>query len=466
MNRSVTAALALWIFGSAPVVLAATGERTAGDAEARVERAALGLYIHGMTAAIAEQEVGRDGIPALLRFLEDPAFPRRDNVVAFLAYLGGPESTAALVRLLERRTPPDASIEDRRALLLVPHALGHIAARGDKTALDALLAMTADPARRAAARAGLAIARGTAPPPLDPAATESAVVTPAYTPDPARQTHTHGLTFVNHVNTTSPMTAARLDSVLHESSLRVATGDFDGDVPCCTVVQRSGSGGTFGTPGDGLDTVNDAATINAVLAQNGGRVKIVNVINYCGGAGTNIIGCSYAPGNGMVVVRLSSLPFEAVLWPHEYGHNLGLQHSTDARAIMNARDNGANNGLAPAECAAFHSPAPSALAIISATGTCTDDGDALADPIDNCPFVANQDQADLNNNGIGDACETGAPIGDIDLSGRVDGFDLSRLGRAFGAAAGNPRYDLAADINRDGKIDGDDLALLAANFGK
>ena len=48
----------------------------------------------------------------------------------------------------------------------------------------------------------------------------------------------------------------------------------------------------------------------------------------------------------------------------------------------------------------------------------------------------------------------------------VDGFDLSRLGRAFGAAVGDPRYAAAADLDRDGQIDGADLALLAAQFGK
>ena len=36
------------------------------------------------------------------------------------------------------------------------------------------------------------------------------------------------------------------------------------------------------------------------------------------------------------------------------------------------------------------------------------DGDGIADPFDNCPDVANPEQADANTDGIGDAC-TGAP---------------------------------------------------------
>jgi hypothetical protein len=418
--------------------------------------------------------------------------------------------------MLDRKPSPDASAEDARSLLLVPHALGRIAARGDRGALDALLSITAQHAAaespgipadlREAAILGLALAgqpearerliaiaaSRIVPDPRHPelasraraallqssasrsdsggqaAAAEAAAA--AYTPDPSQQSHAHGLTFANHVSVTSPMTDSRLDGVLSEATRRAATGDSDGDsivdVPCCVLVSRAGSAGTFGSPGDGLDAINDFPTLSTVLNQPAGRVKVVNVINYCGSSGTNIIGCSYTPGSSMVLVRLSNIAFEAVLWVHEYGHNLGLQHSTDNRAIMYASDNGANNRLVLAECSVFHTPSPQASAILSVTGACTDDGDSLADPIDNCPLVANQNQSDLDGDGIGDACETGARVGDFDLSGRVDGFDLARLGRAFGAALGNPRYDVAADLDHDGQVDGADLALFAPEFGK
>ncbi|MDO8446731.1 MAG: Ig-like domain-containing protein, partial [Deltaproteobacteria bacterium] len=45
--------------------------------------------------------------------------------------------------------------------------------------------------------------------------------------------------------------------------------------------------------------------------------------------------------------------------------------------------------------------------------------------------------------------------------GRVDGFDLGRLGIAFGSSTGGE-----ADINRDGRVDGNDLIVLGTNFGK
>src|SRR5262245_35028777 len=64
--------------------------------EERVRQSALQIYIHGMTDEIAQREVGPQGVPALLRLLDDASFPRRDNVVAFLTYLGAGESTPRL----------------------------------------------------------------------------------------------------------------------------------------------------------------------------------------------------------------------------------------------------------------------------------------------------------------------------------------------------------------------------------
>ena len=504
--------------------------------EGRVREAATATYVHGMTAEIAQREAGPEAVPALIALLRDPAFPRRDNVVAFLAYLGGAESTAALRRFLDDPPAARETAEEARARVLVPHALGRIAGRGDRGALDALLALTArdgplrEPsvaalahARGAAARQRLAeIATGggplsgsahdalrlmaalgekaeiTAPPPEAP-------VLPA-APDPSGRSHRHGLSFSNHVSLANPMSTTRLESLMAEATRRAGRADFDGDVACCTELVRAGLGATFGSAGDGLDTVDSASELSSILSVSNGRAKIVSAINYCGGPGTNIIGCASTPGNGMVLVRLSDLDAESVLWIHEYGHNLGLDHASDNRDIMFASDNGANSGLTADECAAFHNPSGAASASISDIGTCTDDGDSFADPIDNCPLVANESQSDANGNGIGDACEcpgssdadgdgicdpddncpnvrndnqadfdgdgfgdtceTGALLADADLSGLVDGVDLARLGRAFGATTGDGRYDARVDFDRDGQVDGADLSLLASRFGE
>ena len=69
-----------------------------------------------------------------------------------------------------------------------------------------------------------------------------------------------------------------------------------------------------------------------------------------------------------------------------------------------------------------------------------DDGDGVADAADNCPGTASGDQADLDSDGQGDACD-----GDDDGDGLPDSVET-----AFGT---NPR---AADSDGDGRADGSD----------
>lgn len=54
---------------------------------------------------------------------------------------------------------------------------------------------------------------------------------------------------------------------------------------------------------------------------------------------------------------------------------------------------------------------------------------------------------------------------DLDGSGRIDGFDLGRIGMAYGSKAGDPNWNPDADLNGDGLIDGSDLTLFGSDFG-
>ena len=98
-----------------------------------------------------------------------------------------------------------------------------------------------------------------------------------------------------------------------------------------------------------------------------------------------------------------------------------------------------------------------------------DDNDGLGDGLDNCPLISNPGQEDFDADGFGDVCESGARLADANLSERVDGFDISQLGRALGAQADDPitaeRYDPNVDLDRDGWVDGSDLDLLTPHFG-
>ena len=91
----------------------------------------------------------------------------------------------------------------------------------------------------------------------------------------------------------------------------------------------------------------------------------------------------------------------------------------------------------------------------------SDDGDTIDDTMDNCPEVANQDQTDTDNDGLGDACDD-----DDDNDGDLDGDDNCPLtpnpgqedndGDGIGDACDD-------DDDNDGVPDDDDNCPLTPN---
>jgi hypothetical protein len=281
---------------------------------AAIRQAALATYFHGMTQEIALDRVGYNGVPVLRELLRDPSFERRDNVVAFLAFLGGGTETDALLAMLAAPPAAPSLPTEDRALLLTPQALGQIAAHSHRAALGELMRMTAHGSgggvlAMAAARAaqpsrmrddllesamrGLAYAGGreaegrlkalaagrtiparggrdlrraakqalalfvelhAAPPvPAEGGTTDGSPAPASTWPgtlDTSTATHDSGLTYANHPQVTDPMTDARLDEVLRLASLRAGTGDFTEDVACCTTFRRAGTARGFGSSND------------------------------------------------------------------------------------------------------------------------------------------------------------------------------------------------------------------------
>lgn len=560
--------LATWIALIAACVVAAS-VTPAGEADRRVRAALDTVWIHGVTPEIAGEVLDRADLPRLLERLRDPLEPRRDNVVAFLAWLADDATTPELLAWLADFPVASERPEDDRARLLVPLALGEIAARGGATAYEALIEMSqdggrgslvgigeagaddlAEQARFALVRAGSASADERTRVPAhgpDPwvfdvsiAADGPGEALATRQDDPSPTAHAATLTFANHVDVPNPMTEGVLDGALRTATVLTARTDFEEDVACCHAVRRGGAARAFGTPNDGLAIVDTDSEINSVLSNSIARTKVVRAINFCAEPGMNIIGCSYVRGPSMAVVRLSG-GGEGVLWLHEYGHNVGLGHNVDSRYIMYASYNGSNRAIDGAECSTFHAPAPGAAAILTQLGACHDDDgdgvasggdncpdvanptqadtdlDGLGDPCDNCPTFSNSSQSDGDGDGAGDACDTctdldgdgfGAPLGstclfgpqldcddsaaainpgvpdicdgiDNDCSGAaddsicadfdangdgvLDGFELTWVGRAFGACGAQPSAEwwAAVDFDRDGCVDGNDLALLA-----
>jgi hypothetical protein len=494
------------------------------------------VYVHGVTDALAEElraELGPRMAPVLRELLKDPAFPRRDNVVAFLAHLKGSGARQDLLGLLA--SPPAGwdTPEEVRALLGAPRALGHLARHGDAASLEALFELT-DPARGPALLIG-AVRRHRDPAAALAALTERALFGLAMSGDVAARgrlldiglerirfadpglarsaldaldlmdemhtslsgataggsaptanggagasgdathfgegpsdpgtslpddfdtqarVHDSGIDYANHVDLGNKMTDTRLDNAFDAINLWAGKSNFSGDVACCVTVSRLGTAGSFGSPGDGLNVIDTSSELNAVIGNGVARVKVVADLNYCGGPGTNIIGCGNTPGNGIVVVRLGNLNNEGALWLHEYGHNCGLSHSNTFRHVMYRSLHGSNDGMNQSQCNTYHSPLLPGFTqpVITDTGACTDgDGDEVQDGIDNCAGIANAGQADADGDGFGDPCDNCSSISNP----TQDDFDLDGLGDACDT-----------DDDNDGTPDTSDCAPFDPNIAE
>lgn len=124
----------------------------------------------------------------------------------------------------------------------------------------------------------------------------------------------------------SSISTSRVHAIFNDATEALSELQGSGDVACRV---RMTLAGTVGTYSAGNGEINSEDDMNDLQA----GVNIVNEINWCGTLSTNIIGCAPRPGDSMAVVRHTSNQ-EGILWAHEYGHNVGLEHRNNTNAIM------------------------------------------------------------------------------------------------------------------------------------
>lgn len=332
------------------------------------------------------------------------------NAIVALGFQEDPKSVAPLIAFWKGTTEP-SDLETRRAHLAVPFALGSIAAKASNTDASAFLTdqltqLLDRQNRTSAARADLEqeeieqilIALAVSGQPGNLKTLRSLTDTsrgPWGTVPPSRQTidvlhqsfriadeiqklgradyfsyrpeyvkfgdspsgapAPHQIDAKRHVE--ADYTNSDLDTDLNAGSLKLFTVDSlcaatGGDLSCPVSFQRLGSVSTFGSAGDGLNTIASSSELNSVFAIPG-RVKVVAVLSYCSGFNPSVIGCAPIGGNTMVIEQGW---VGSALLLHEFGHNRGLNHRDDC--INNVMSSSTclecpDSVVSAVECAAF-----------------------------------------------------------------------------------------------------------------
>jgi hypothetical protein len=93
------------------------------------------------------------------------------------------------------------------------------------------------------------------------------------------------------------------------------------------------------------------------------------------------------------------------------------------------------------------------------------DNDLVLDQNDNCPDVANTDQADADGDGIGDACPSFCQA-DFDNDGDVDTQDAAIFAADFGRIDCASGEVCEADFDLDNDVDTVDTSIFSAEFGR
>src|SRR5262245_9572541 len=220
-------------------LVAASAGRAGGLLDPRVVEACQRTYVHGMDERLARDLVGAAGVPTLLALLGDPSFPRRDNVVAFLVYLGGPAETAALRDLLGSPVASLASPVEDRAMLLAVEALVRI---GDVESLEEITAGAVAAGKYDARYREDLLRESRRLPPRAPVARPGTSLPVTALAETSLLTEALGISSANHAALNAPIGGAARAGLLASGSRVIETQEdlASTDVACCVAFEGLG----------------------------------------------------------------------------------------------------------------------------------------------------------------------------------------------------------------------------------
>jgi hypothetical protein len=153
-------------------------------------------------------------------------------------------------------------------------------------------------------------------------------------------------------HTSTNLSESAADCILADATSVLRRTDGPGDVSCAVDFRRMGTVAVFSTP----RKVNSSRDYSSVCAAPG-RVHVVAEITRCRNRPGRWYGCSDRPGACIVVSRKVKASVEGILWAHEFGHNLGLGHTSEPNRVMRSGKLAkTDNQLRHCECAAYLNP--------------------------------------------------------------------------------------------------------------